>query len=208
MNIPYSYLAVLLVLTLLIGVIIGDRLAGTGAGPPGDTYGWSDTDGQAWRRLNVAFNRPQTMSLGSAHQVTVVLDDDVNRAIRTLVESFEDGIEGRVARGRTWAVERMMAKLYGKNFRVEAQTPEEQKLVEGEPATWTWHIEPKEQGARKLLRLELYAIISRGKERLPPMHVQTYDARIDVSVGFWEALKRKAQEWQPFGTIAGGWDRW
>jgi hypothetical protein len=35
MNIPYTYLAVLLVFTLLIGVVIGDRLA-AGVGADGD----------------------------------------------------------------------------------------------------------------------------------------------------------------------------
>ncbi|HEX5999526.1 MAG TPA: hypothetical protein VFZ16_09040 [Hyphomicrobiaceae bacterium] len=40
MNIPYTYLAVLLVFTLLIGVVIGDRLA-AGTGVENDGYGHS-----------------------------------------------------------------------------------------------------------------------------------------------------------------------
>lgn len=55
MNIPYTYLAVLLVFTLLIGVVIGDRLA---AGSEGEGPGRSGScAGLASARLHACVHR-------------------------------------------------------------------------------------------------------------------------------------------------------
>lgn len=59
MNIPYTYLAVLLVFTLLIGVVIGDRLAaGAGVGSGDDGAGRSGgCSGLASARLHECLHR-------------------------------------------------------------------------------------------------------------------------------------------------------
>jgi len=58
-NIPYTYLAVLLVFTLLIGVVIGDRLAASSGGHlPGDGIGNSGgCSGLASSRLHECVHR-------------------------------------------------------------------------------------------------------------------------------------------------------
>jgi hypothetical protein len=55
-NIPYTYLAVLLVFTLLMGVVIGDRLA-AGVGSDGDDGRTGSCAGLASARLHECLHR-------------------------------------------------------------------------------------------------------------------------------------------------------
>jgi hypothetical protein len=139
------------------------------------------------------FTSPVTMRLGRRTQVTAVLSENAELAIYVLEAAFDGGIEGRVMTATAQVAEHMLAKLHGKSFHVEAVTPEKRAMYPARAIEWTWYVEPIEQGAGKLLRLELFALI-RGA---PPIRVGTFDTRADIGVERWDWVLLWMRELQP-----------
>ena len=161
------------------------------------------------RSARYAFNHPDTMYLARRSQITLALAEDENVAVHSLLEQFEKDVEGTIKTGETRYAPAMVATLRGKDFKIELSGSPERLVLLNRTGSmgWTWFVEPLEVGVDKLLVLELSARLARASEKLPPLIVKTFEARINVDVRPWDRVLIHAQRMSPVAqalTGAGG----
>jgi hypothetical protein len=161
------------------------------------------------RSARYAFNHPEVMYLSRRHQITLTLAADEKAALEELGRQFDKGAEGTVKTGETKYAPVMIATLRGKDFKIEPPDGKEQLvlLAAKGPTEWTWFVEPLETGTGKLLTLQLSARLDRSNERMPPLTIKTFEARINVDVKVWDSVLIHARRMTPVAqalTGAGG----
>jgi hypothetical protein len=198
-HIPYTYLAILLIFVLLMGVVIGDQFSGDAR--------LGARAGPGYLAIN---HDPDPMEVGQEGQVTAVVSRNVQEAIDELTMSFEDRPEGSESKHLTWITRRMHAKLHGRNFDIRESGPEERTIDRS--AKWTWYVTPKRQGIGKPLMLDLYAVLSPGNQIKQidsvPIYVDVNISLFDRVTSQWDTIVKVANGLLSIGTLVGivlGW---
>jgi hypothetical protein len=114
---------------------------------------------------DVAFNVPQTLTVGKSHVIVVSLTfkggQPEARAL-VLKEVPQDPVQSE----RVRVGDSMQANLRGEAFAIEALTPELQAVTREEPTLWKWSVTPKEPGLHTL-HLTLNTTIEAAGRVLP-----------------------------------------
>ncbi len=166
----------------------------------------SDTETTAVARLedqlnaaDLAFNRPDTMRIGTTTTVELVLSPKTApRAAVSAEASVTEQAEslGLTAdlEGTTQFVEdinyavTMEATLAGLDFTVEPPGAQRQTVLPGQSAKWVWSVQPKAHGPDRVLRLDLDAVIQKDGNDLAPVRIRTFTERIVVDISAWDRL--------------------
>ncbi|MET0887215.1 MAG: hypothetical protein ABWX92_12260 [Mycetocola sp.] len=149
--------------------------------PPGAV----DPVAQAIKKLgwaNIAFHVPETMTLGKASEVRLVLSaqHSIKQFKKKVTElGNADGAHIRYS-------DSMKAHLTGTGFEIEPVT-EEIQAVSGQHITeWRWEVKPTETGDQRLHLTLTAIIVVKGSDK--PYSVRTFDRTLDVSVGWTTRL--------------------
>jgi hypothetical protein len=131
---------------------------------------------------NLAFNVPKAIHLGSTAEIQLFISaEQTIRQLRAKIRAVgaKEGATIQVA-------PRMEARLTGLGFKIEANTPEVQAVGGSGATTWTWEIQPAEQGSRRL-HLTVSALITvEGKET--SRTIETFDRVINIRVTFMDRV--------------------
>ena len=140
---------------------------------------------------NIAFNAPQSMSLGETTTIQLRLGlnteiSDLKRLIES--EGAKEGFSIKVA-------ERMEARLTGQNFAITAITPELQAISRNEITSWSWEVKPMTKG-KQYLHLTLTALIEINGNSTPRA-LRTFSKAVNVEVTQAQQFKSfVGQNWQ------------
>ena len=157
------------------------------------------------KSADIAFNRPETMQLGQATSVELVLSPATaprapvaeGASTREVAESLglSDALPGatQVVEDVQYALQ-MEAEISGLGFDVHPPGPQRQTVLPFQPAKWVWTIKPKSAGRDQVFTVNVNAIIQRDEENLPPIRITTFTERITVEVTLMQKILEYAKE--------------
>ncbi|WP_299725896.1 cytochrome c family protein [uncultured Tateyamaria sp.] len=172
--------------------------------PPQDTVARLMQD--QLKAADLAFNRPETMRLGQATSVELVVSPrtakrtplpEEGASVEEQAESL--GLSADLS-GATQVVEdvdyamQMEATILGLGFNIDPPGPQRQTVLPDRPAKWVWTIEPKTAGGDQVFTVEVDAIVQRDSKDLPPVRIRTFTERITVDVTPWQRVLQSAKE--------------
>ncbi len=165
---------------------------------------------------DLAFNRPESMKIGTTTVIELVLSPQEVSALSDLpadapVEEQADAVglsqarEGtpRVVQGVDYAL-RMQAELSGSDFEISPSGPEEKTVLPNRSVRWVWSVEPTEPGPERVLTLSLSALVSQGDTDLPPVQIETFTETINVEISGWDRVVALSQEISAVHTMVAG----
>ncbi|MEL6808116.1 MAG: hypothetical protein AAFO97_10070 [Pseudomonadota bacterium] len=166
---------------------------------------WADLVESQLKSADIAFNRPDTMQLGQATSVELVLSPATaprapvaeNASTQDVAESI--GLSSALP-GTTQVVEDvqyallMEAEISGLGFDVHPPGPQRQTVLPFQAAKWVWTIKPKSAGSDQVFTVNVNAIIQRDNENLPPVRITTFTERITVEVTLMQQILNYAQQ--------------
>lgn len=134
----------------------------------------------AFEDANIAFQTPDTMKLGKAREVKLLL------SLEKTVEELQSqlGSEFPTQGARIEAAPIMEANLSGSAFKISSLNPTRQAIRSSGETTWEWAVTPLEKGSHSL-KLRLYVVVTlQGTSA--PMEVKTFEREIPVEVSVGE----------------------
>ena len=145
------------------------------------------------RTVPIAHETPKGATFGRPFTVTVALDatgDD------TATDSLPG--TGNIAEGEARVSDTVQALVSGEAFKVEAITPDVQRVSPLTENVWRWKVTPAAVGNQELV-IELFALM--GDEALP---LRTFRDSVDVEVSRIGQAIALAQAISPITVVAGG----
>ena len=145
------------------------------------------------RTVPIAHETPKGATFGRPFTVTVALDatgDD------TATDSLPG--TGNIAEGEARVSDTVQALVSGEAFKVEAITPDVQRVSPLTENVWRWKVTPTAVGNQELV-IELFALM--GDEALP---LRTFRDSVDVEVSRIGQAIALAQSISPITVVAGG----
>jgi|GEM_PF-4179527 len=141
----------------------------------------------------IAYEAPETARLDKTFQLTLAVDATGQDAA---VEALPG--RGSVTEGDARVSGRILARLTGAGYEIEALGIETQTLSPLEVNTWRWAVKPIESGEQDLT-VEIFALI--GEEALP---VRTFRNTVTVEVSAVQQVIKVAASANPLFVILGG----
>lgn len=145
------------------------------------------------RTVPIAHETPRGATFGRPFTVTVALD-------ATGDDSATDSLPGtgNIGEGEAQVSDTVQAVVSGEAFRVEAITPDVQRLSPLTENVWRWKVTPTAVGNQDLV-IELFALM--GDEALP---LRTFRDSVEVKVSRIGQAVAFAQSISPITVVAGG----
>lgn len=163
----------------------------------------------------LAYNRPQMMTLGQRHELSLVIDPRAGAEPAAGLNL----LEGTIVEDTTKISLHMSAELRGRAFEVEPAGLQRRLVSPVALTRWSWFVTPLEAGEDQLITLNVYANIETGTVDLAPLSVRTFRDRIRVDVATWGYVMDIVNELSPvytfvvaacgtlFGAAAWLWER-
>lgn len=157
------------------------------------------------KSADLAFNRPETMQLGQATSVELVLSPDTaprariaaDASSQTRAESIglSDDLTGttRVVEDVRYALQ-MEAEISGIGFDIHPPGPQRQTVLPFQAAKWVWTIKPKYAGTEQVFTVNVSAIVQQDDKELPPIRIKTFTERITVEVTLVQEILQYAKD--------------
>ena len=157
------------------------------------------------KSADLAFNRPETMHLGQATSVELVLSPATaprkpvaaDASTQAIAESIglSDDLTGstQVVEDVQYALQ-MEAEISGLGFDIHPPGPQRQTVLPFQSAKWVWTIEPKTAGSNQVFTVNVSAIVQRDQKELPPVRITTFTERITVEVTWMQEVLRYAED--------------
>ena len=145
------------------------------------------------RTVPIAHETPRGATFGRPFTVTVALD-------ATGDDSATDSLPGtgNIGEGEAQVSDTVQAVVSGEAFRVEAITPDVQRISPLTENVWRWRVTPTAVGNQDLV-IELFALM--GDEALP---LRTFRDSVEVKVSRIGQAVAFAQSISPITVVAGG----